>query len=166
VPSLTADVFPDRKAAAGTGWSTAIGTLPYPLRGDAADLPAFDIAGAADQKDLRASLESYQRAGRTRGELEERRLAYVAVTRARELLLCSGYWWDDSVAPRGPSDFLTEVASVQSAEVGPWVARPDADDLNPGARDRSQCRLAVRSAGRSPHRRRRRSRSRRSRVCR
>src|SRR5262249_47140953 len=48
VPSLTADVFPDRKAAAGTGWASALGTLPYPLRGDAAGLPAFDIRGATD----------------------------------------------------------------------------------------------------------------------
>ena len=34
---------------------------------------------------------------------EERRLAYVAATRAAFWLGCSGYWWGDATSPLGPS---------------------------------------------------------------
>ena len=44
---------------------------------------------------------------------EDRRLAYVAVTRARQHLLCSTHWWGPTqVTPRGPSTFLTEIQQV------------------------------------------------------
>ena len=39
---------------------------------------------------------------------EERRLAYVAFTRARHELLLSGSWWRDGKRPRVPSRFLIE----------------------------------------------------------
>src|SRR4029450_2671664 len=64
---------------------------------------------------------------------EERRLAYVAVTRPRHLLLCSGYWWGEGVRnPRGPSPFLEEGAAACGAGGGTvqnWAPRPveDAD---------------------------------------
>jgi len=131
VPSLTATVFPDADAMSGSGWTGAIGALPYPLRGDAAELPRFDIAGAADQKELDDALAAFKAEVRARGEREERRLAYVAVTRARQLLLCSGYWWDQSVKPRGPSTFLSEIAEVPAVEVGPWEPAPEPDTENP-----------------------------------
>ena len=46
------------------------------------------------------------RSGRTSALAEEIRLGYVAVTRARHLLLCSGSWWRDGVKPCGPSSLL------------------------------------------------------------
>ena len=70
-----------------------------------------------------------------RGALEERRLAYVAVTRARDLLLCSGYWWDAGVTKkRGPSGLLDELAGLCRAgggEVVTWADEPADDDPNP-----------------------------------
>ena len=70
-----------------------------------------------------------------RGALEERRLAYVAVTRARDLLLCSGYWWDAGVTKkRGPSGLLAELAELCRAgggEVVAWADEPADDDTNP-----------------------------------
>jgi DNA helicase-2/ATP-dependent DNA helicase PcrA len=138
VPGLTAKVFPDAKSMSGTGWTTALGALPYPLRGDAAELPRFEVADATDQKELATALSEYAAAGKERGEREERRLAYVAVTRARQRLLCSGYWWDTAIDPRGPSDFLAEIATVASVDVVEWVERPGEDAVNPVLeRDRS-----------------------------
>jgi DNA helicase-2/ATP-dependent DNA helicase PcrA len=131
VPSLTATVFPDSDAMSGSGWTGAIGALPYPLRGDAAELPQFDVSGADDQKDLDESLTAFKADVRARGEREERRLAYVAVTRARQELFCSGYWWDQSVKPRGPSAFLREIADVAAVDVGPWEPEPELDADNP-----------------------------------
>ena len=90
-----------------------IGVLPFPLRGDADGLPVFDLDDALDQKDVAAALTAFGKAWREHDEREERRLAYVAVTRPRRLLLCSGYWWGDGVKrPRGPSVFLREIQAA------------------------------------------------------
>jgi DNA helicase-2/ATP-dependent DNA helicase PcrA len=62
---------------------------------------------------------------------EERRLAYVAATRARHLLLASGYWWDTAVRPRGPSTFLTELAAVRGVQVDQWTDPPADGATNP-----------------------------------
>ncbi len=47
---------------------------------------------------------------------EERRLAYVAVTRARTDLLLSGAHWAGQKAPRTPSPFLIEAIEVRGLE--------------------------------------------------
>jgi DNA helicase-2/ATP-dependent DNA helicase PcrA len=133
VPGLTAGVFPDRDSVGSAGWATSVPTLPYPLRGDAADLPEFDAAAAHDQRELDELRKDFVAACRERGEREERRLAYVAVTRARQLLLCSGYWWDTAKNPRGPSAFLTEIAEVAGVEVDAWTPPPQPDAANPVA---------------------------------
>jgi len=133
VPGLTAGIFPDRDAVGSAGWATSVPTLPYPLRGDAADLPEFDVAVAGDQRELEELRKDFVAACRERGEREERRLAYVAVTRARQLLLCSGYWWDSAKRPRGPSAFLTEIAGVAGVEVEDWAPPPQADAASPVA---------------------------------
>ncbi|HEY9392366.1 MAG TPA: UvrD-helicase domain-containing protein [Mycobacteriales bacterium] len=134
VPGLTDTVFPDGDAVGGSGWATSVGTLPYPLRGDAADLPDFEPDAADDQKELEELRKDFVARCRERGSLEERRLAYVALTRARHTLLCSGYWWDEAVQPRGPSEFLLEVRKTCLAgagEVERWEARPADDAPNP-----------------------------------
>ncbi len=112
-----------------------IGVLPFPLRGDADGLPAFDLDDALDQKDVAAALTAFGSAWRQHDEREERRLAYVAVTRPRRLLLCSGYWWGDGVKrPRGPSVFLREIQAACAEGAGVvdvWTPEPPADATNP-----------------------------------
>ncbi|HET6529054.1 MAG TPA: ATP-dependent DNA helicase, partial [Actinoplanes sp.] len=114
-----------------------VGVLPFPLRGDAEGLPSLDLSGAQDQKDVLAALVEFGRAWRAHDEREERRLAYVAVTRPRRLLLCSGYWWGDGVKrPRGPSVFLEEIRAScldTSGVVDVWTPQPAADATNPSA---------------------------------
>ena len=114
-----------------------MGVLPFPLRGDADGLPVFDLGTAHDQKDVLAALTAFTRAWREHDEREERRLAYVAVTRPRRLLLASGYWWGDGVKrPRGPSVFLDEIRATCTAGAGSvdhWSPEPPADATNPNA---------------------------------
>jgi DNA helicase-2/ATP-dependent DNA helicase PcrA len=133
VAGLTKDVFPvGRRPVAD--WSKQLYTLPFPLRGDRDELPELDWRGATDQEDAKARVEDFQQACRDRGALEERRLAYVAVTRARSLLGCSGYWWDATARPRGPSTLLTEVHQVCAAGGGTvdvWTPEPEAGLTNP-----------------------------------
>ena len=112
-----------------------IGVLPFPLRGDVSGLPDLDLSDAVDQKDVAGALSAFARAWREHDEREERRLAYVAVTRPRRLLLCSGYWWGDGVKrPRGPSVFLDEVRAAcadGAGVVAAWAPEPAPGDPNP-----------------------------------
>jgi DNA helicase II / ATP-dependent DNA helicase PcrA len=129
VPGLVTGVLPDRDATSGSGWAKAPAALPYPLRGDALDLPAFDVASVGDLRELEMHRREFVEACQERGGREERRLAYVAATRARHLLLCSGYHWDEAIKPRTPSDFLTELADCADVEV--WVDPPAEGAENP-----------------------------------
>ncbi|WP_242454194.1 ATP-dependent helicase [Bailinhaonella thermotolerans] len=104
-------------------WTENPRKLPYPLRGDSGDLPRLpDLA--------KESLEGFQDACRTRDELEERRLAYVAVTRAHFLLIASGYRWGGSSKPLSPSVFLEEIREHADA-VPVWAGEPEEGAENP-----------------------------------
>lgn len=96
------------------GW-LRFGVLPYAFRGDAAWLPEFAWAGADTQQDLKAGLDDFEAGERARHLEEERRLAYVAVTRARDRLLLSASAWSGTKRPRSLSPFLIEMAEALGA---------------------------------------------------
>ncbi|MFT4135760.1 UvrD-helicase domain-containing protein [Microbacterium sp.] len=106
------DELPARFAD-GRGW-LGFGVLPYEFRGDARWLPRlrWERAEAPTQQDLKAAFEDFAGALRDRRIEEERRLAYVAVTRARERLLLSAAPWAGTKRPRPPSRFLAEIAGA------------------------------------------------------
>jgi DNA helicase II / ATP-dependent DNA helicase PcrA len=111
-----AAVFPARPATS-TSWTANARLLPFPLRGDRSELP--DLAGLE-----KSEIEAHLTAGAARDAREERRLAYVAVTRAEQLLLCSGYHWGEGSTVVGPSVFLREAREACLAgagEVDVWV---------------------------------------------
>jgi DNA helicase-2/ATP-dependent DNA helicase PcrA len=108
VPGLTKSVFPADSGPSDT-WIAALGVLPSALRGDRADLPDLDLSATGDQVQVENERKRFAADCDERSLAEERRLAYVAFTRARHLVLCSGYWWDQATKPRGPSLFLGEV---------------------------------------------------------
>jgi DNA helicase-2/ATP-dependent DNA helicase PcrA len=136
VAGLTKSVWPGMTRGSDH-YLGGMGVLPFPLRGDAEGLPELDLSAAHDQKDVAAALAAFGRAWREHDEREERRLAYVAVTRPRRLLLASGYWWGDGVKrPRGPSVFLEEIRAtcLQGAGVvDEWAPQPAGDAANPSA---------------------------------
>ena len=118
-------------------WLGGLGVLPFPLRGDADGLPELGLTGAEDQRGVARVAEDFTDAWRAHDEREERRLAYVAVTRPRRLLLCSGYWWGEGTKRfRGPSVFLREVHDA-CLDGGPghvvdaWTPEPAGDAVNP-----------------------------------
>lgn len=110
VPRMVSDEFP-AKTRNSNGW-TSFGSLPYEFRGDAESLPVFDWERADSRKDLLARHDAFTAGVRERYEREERRLAYVAVTRARHALLLTGSFWSSQSAPRGPSRYLVELAEA------------------------------------------------------
>jgi DNA helicase-2/ATP-dependent DNA helicase PcrA len=138
VAGLTADVFPGASNA-GDHWLRGLGVLPFPLRGDHGGLPALDLSAVTDVKGVVGALETFNRDWREHDIREERRLAYVAVTRPRRLLLASGYWWGEGIKrARGPSVFLEEIRErclAGAGAVDAWAPRPEADAQNPTALD-------------------------------
>ncbi|WP_194822670.1 ATP-dependent DNA helicase [Micromonospora sp. S-DT3-3-22] len=118
-------------------WLGGLGVLPFPLRGDADGLPALDLAEVTDQRGVARAVADFTDAWRAHDEREERRLAYVAVTRPRRLLLCSGYWWGEGTKRfRGPSVLLREVydACLTGGDgllIDEWAPEPAGDAVNP-----------------------------------
>ena len=125
VPGLVEGVFPADPRS--VDWTRTRQLLPAPLRGDSADLPALVLDGAADRKQLGQVLKEHGAQVKQRHRDEERRLAYVAVTRARSVLLASGYAWDTAKLARTVSPFLEEVRAF--ADEDEWfLAEPDAEN--------------------------------------
>ncbi|MGZ8804702.1 MAG: 3'-5' exonuclease, partial [Microbacterium sp.] len=93
------------------GW-LGFGILPYSFRGDSRWLPTlpWERDAAPTQQDLKAEIDAFIAANRARQLDEDRRLAYVAVTRARDHLLLTGAAWSGTKRPRARSVFLTEIA--------------------------------------------------------
>ena len=107
------------------GWLAGLATLPYDLRGDADGLPRFTWSGHLAWDDVATEHQRFREAVATHGILEERRLAYVAVTRARTDLLLTSHVWGTAGTPRLPSRFLQEVRESGLAEAqGPWADLP------------------------------------------
>jgi DNA helicase-2/ATP-dependent DNA helicase PcrA len=126
VPGLVQGVFPSNPTA--LNWARTRQELPGPLRGDRVDLPALDLAGVTSRKDVRDRLTRHHDELVERHGKEERRLAYVALTRAQSVLIASGYVWDTAQRAREASPFLDGLREL--AEVDEWC-EPAPDETNP-----------------------------------
>lgn len=141
VPGLVEGTFPSTNARArhdGTawvsgevrdrGWLTGIGRLPTPLRGDREGRPTLGWLSVPDTHALHDELERLVRDGGDFTVAEERRLAYVALTRARHRMLLTAPVWSTGKIPRVTSRFLEEVRELSGVEVLTWAPMPDPDD--------------------------------------
>jgi DNA helicase-2/ATP-dependent DNA helicase PcrA len=126
VPGLSlgerSQVFPARPRVS-TRWTDNARLIPFGLRGDATDLPPLRGLTPDD-------LEVFTELNAARDLAEERRLMYVAATRAAFWLGCSGYWWGEGTSRLGPSPFLTEARSGGGI-VAQWADEPAEDAENP-----------------------------------
>jgi DNA helicase II / ATP-dependent DNA helicase PcrA len=117
VPNLTAGEFPMRSREP-KGWLSA-GRVPGELRADAALIPQWNTK-VADQQQLNREFDDFKTRLADYRELEERRLVYVAATRAEADLWLSGAFWKPSAAkPREASKFLQEAAELLGVELAP-----------------------------------------------
>jgi DNA helicase-2/ATP-dependent DNA helicase PcrA len=143
VTGLVEGTFPaghsGRPPKRSKGWLSDIGAVPFPLRGDADGLPQWAYQAAMTQEELDSELKLFMDRCGAHEVAEERRLAYVAATRARDSLLLTGAVWGDGSTPREPSRFLTEIRELteesEVIRVGHWADVPGEGAENPRAID-------------------------------
>ncbi|RKW71619.1 ATP-dependent DNA helicase [Galactobacter caseinivorans] len=140
VPALNAGTFPSGQV---TRWTKSFAELPWPLRGDASELPqlsALDDPAAVFEH--QKEYEEFEKGTKEEGyalevarhaEKEERRLAYVAFTRARSVLWCSASDFSGLSKKRvEPSPFFSELAACLAPQgeglIAPELALEDAQE--------------------------------------
>ncbi|MGH2769033.1 MAG: UvrD-helicase domain-containing protein [Actinomycetota bacterium] len=115
-------VFPDERIS---NPMISYGQLPYPVREDAEHLPKPWLPDGQPQKKAEFGRELRERAVE-----DERRLFYVALTRAKQRLYVTAAWWYlRQSRPHGPSLFWEEVAAAPETEVLPGAEMPDRNPL-------------------------------------
>ncbi|RFA14024.1 ATP-dependent DNA helicase [Subtercola boreus] len=126
VPRMVEGELPG-KPQSKQGW-LAFGELPYEFRGDSRELPVLAWRSAASQAEFAAAKQIFTEQIVDRYAEEQRRLVYVAVTRARGSLLLSGSFWSTTTKPRMPGLFLRELESA-------GLIPPDALPEGPASED-------------------------------
>ena len=111
IPRMVNDELPSKPRDGTRGWLQR-GELPYPLRGDRDHLPPFHFEGLETRKDVKeAALDFFARVA-DHHLAEERRLAYVAITRTKLDVGLFGSWWATQLRPRTPSVFVRELENA------------------------------------------------------
>jgi len=123
LPFLCDGVFPSSQGRPRWPWVPS--EVPGPLRGDAESLPrvqSWDTVG----------FRAYAEDSREVGLLEEQRLGYVAVTRAKEVLIGTAHWWGRiQTRPRGPSFLWRQIAAQVERPPVPMADPPAEGVANP-----------------------------------
>jgi DNA helicase II / ATP-dependent DNA helicase PcrA len=125
VPGLVEATFPSHNSSSssgrsgrwtigaqtGKGWLGAVTNagIPHALRGDRAALPDLDWRNLSDTVEARTAFARFADEMGAHAMDEERRLAYVALTRARDQLLLSCSVWGPQKTPRVTSRFVVDV---------------------------------------------------------
>ncbi|HEV3472164.1 MAG TPA: ATP-dependent DNA helicase [Actinomycetota bacterium] len=111
-------IFPNTR---GSNPLTSYAELPYEVREDAAHLPRFE-----------GHMGKFKAAVRERVIEDERRLFYVALTRAKQRLAVSAAWWyGRDTTPKGPSEFWEDLAALESDGLLEVVRRDEQPAENP-----------------------------------
>jgi DNA helicase-2/ATP-dependent DNA helicase PcrA len=126
VPRMVEDEIPS-KPRSSKGW-LAFGELPNEFKGDHDELPELGWRGVQSQREFDEAAKAFAEENRDAHAEEERRLAYVAVTRTRSDLLLSGSWWSTQKAARPPSPFLRELAVAGVVDPARLPTAPEHDE--------------------------------------
>lgn len=113
------------------GW-LAGGILPQVFRLDRASIPVLSWQKIADQRQFHQRVQAYSDELRSHHLMQERRLAYVAITRAaKELLMTASHYQAKRKEPLPLSPFLEEVMS-KHAQVRAIAERPNEKPISGG----------------------------------
>ena len=124
LPALSEGVFPGTDRTGN--WSTNSRLLPAPLRGDADSIPQL-----ADYS--KRGIDAYREELKQEHRLSEDRLAYVAATRAKRLLVVSAHAWAPGLKRvRGRSRYFEDAAALH--EGSPKLSPPEENPRPTAAR--------------------------------
>ncbi|MDQ3982262.1 MAG: ATP-dependent helicase [Actinomycetota bacterium] len=111
-------IFPDNRASNPL---KSYRELPYEVREDASHLPSF----TGKPRDFEAAVKE-------RAMEDERRLFYVALTRAKQYLcVTAAHWYGRSDRPRGPSSFWDDLRALAESHGVEVVREDECPELNP-----------------------------------
>ena len=88
IPGLAEKTFPS-VGKKSDNWVKNAGSIPVSMRGDYEQLPSINFDTFSTNKNLKDGLERFEDEWKVRKSLEEMRLAYVAITRAKKGLICT-----------------------------------------------------------------------------
>jgi ATP-dependent DNA helicase UvrD/PcrA len=118
-----------REAPKTDKWTVRRSKLPHELRGD--PMPRLD-----PERD-KVAFDEFDAEMRDHAQLEDRRLTYVTLTRAKSLLIASSHWWGPTqVKAREPNEMLEALRGHcadddRNGEVPVWTPQPALDEHNP-----------------------------------
>ena len=132
LPGVCESRFPNTSGR--SQWLRAPSVLPIPLRGDHADLPHV-----SDHSE--AAVTGFPDKASDHEQGEELRLGYVALTRARHLLVVSAHCWKPGrKSSLGASPYLLTVKRVLESwgeQAEQWIDKPEKTEANPVLADTS-----------------------------
>jgi DNA helicase-2/ATP-dependent DNA helicase PcrA len=135
VPGLSEGTFPGVNKSDPDNWLKNEKHVPFPLRGDALELPTFSFDGIEKNSEAAKAIKAFGTQCVDHIKMrEEMRLAYVAITRARTHLLCTASWWRDgsrSVVPSNIFNIIAESASSNGGLLISDVPAPEEGAENP-----------------------------------
>ena len=140
VPGLAVANFPSDQA--GENWITQKSVLPFQLRADHDRLPQLPIGSEHTAQEVNKIVENFKISCNERKLDEERRLAYVAFTRAKHHLIATTSWWRDGQEARDPSEYFLLAAKHIMASgshlAGSLEEKPSDDEENPKSQNLRQ----------------------------
>ncbi|SDR88836.1 ATP-dependent DNA helicase [Microlunatus soli] len=123
LPALMKGTFPSDRVS--DNWVISAGVLPADLRGDAGSIPQLSEAAGPAIADYKQRLKDQQLRA-------EDRLAYVAATRSRRVLIGTGHnWRPELVKARQPSSYLQTIIAEAGRQDRFAPQAPPAGDVNP-----------------------------------
>lgn len=123
LPSMTDGVFPSDRVS--DNWTKNAAVLPAELRGDAAAIPQLQDVDNAAFTQFGKDLKDAQ-------VMSEDRLAYVAITRARDQLTATAHTWRPGLLkPRKTSKYLGAILQEATRQGQVLAAAPPVVDENP-----------------------------------
>ncbi len=128
LPHVCRDSFPGGKGT--ERWTGFAHVVPSELRDDRHVLP--ELPGFTSKE-----LNVFNEACRAHDRTGDDRLAYVGITRAKQILIATAHWWGPTQKnARGPSEYLEVLREQATAEFDdPWAPEPCAEVPGEGAPD-------------------------------